>query len=297
MGEGAAKANITIQYCMTLPREVLQSSEIPAVTRIRSDYKGMKSLVWLSMICLYRSSGDYILSEDNWRIGISTLLVSSLGLASFKNVFWSRNYNPGNKFYYECMEVTNNTDPNQPWSLQFRYTGYQNTTKSGLPCLNWFDLNLHWKYPSADLGNAQLKENKLLWDKLLFYFSERDGCRSIPGSSFANGKPFCFVNASLSLPMDSWSWEECDVPVCEVDCARPHVKSDLPLCQEYFEPNPELQATVALMSGGGVGIGDRLDSIDKRLVSSTCRADGRLLSISQPLAVSPIQLKHMAKVI
>ena len=35
MGEGAARANVTIQYCMTLPREVLQSSQIEAVRRIR----------------------------------------------------------------------------------------------------------------------------------------------------------------------------------------------------------------------------------------------------------------------
>ena len=78
-----------------------------------------------------RTSGDYILSRDNWRLGISSLLATSLGLSSFKNVFWSSQSNPGNKFYYNCMEVSNQTDPNVPWSLKYRYTGYQNTTKSG----------------------------------------------------------------------------------------------------------------------------------------------------------------------
>lgn len=30
-------------------------------------------------------------------------------------------------------------------------------------------------------------------------FAERDGCRSIPGSEFADGKPFCFYNATPGL--------------------------------------------------------------------------------------------------
>jgi len=205
------------------------------------------------------------------------LLASSLGLASFKNVFWSSQTNPGNRFYYECMEVSNNTNPNQPWSLNFRYTGYKNKTKSGKSCINWFDLNMHWKFPLNDL--------------------ERDGCRSIPGSKFADGKPFCFYNASIETPVESWLWEECDINVCEVDCARPsgNNNKNLPLCQEYYEPNPTLQATVALFSGGGVGFGDKLEMIDKQLIRSTCRADGLLLKITNPLAATPLQLLYMAK--
>ena len=115
MGAGAREAGVTLQYCMSLPRHVLQSSEVESVRRLRT-------------------SGDYILSRDNWRLGISSLLATSLGLSSFKNVFWSSQSNPGNKFYYNCMEVSNNTDPNVPWSLKYRYTGYQNTTKSGPQC-------------------------------------------------------------------------------------------------------------------------------------------------------------------
>ena len=134
---------------MSLPREVLQSSEVPSVRRVRV-------------------SGDYILSKDNWKIGITTLMTDSLGLASFKNVFWSSQRNPGNKFYYNCMEVSNNTDPNIPWTLEFRYTGYQNLTKSGHSCLSWYELEWHWKFPLNDM--------------------ERDGCRSLPGSDYAWGK-------------------------------------------------------------------------------------------------------------
>lgn len=48
MGEGALKNNITIQYCMSQSRHVLQSLEIPAVTQVRvsGDYYGN----WLGII-------------------------------------------------------------------------------------------------------------------------------------------------------------------------------------------------------------------------------------------------------
>ena len=67
----------------------------------------------------------------------------------------------------------------------------------------------------------------------------------------------------------------------------------LPPCEEYIEPNPELQTLVSLFSGGGVGIGDNLNYMDENLVKSTCRSDGLLLSIEYTLIVSPIQLQRM----
>ena len=78
------------------------------------------------------------------------------------------------------------------------------------------------------------------------------------------------------------------------DLCRPGMgDNSLPPCEEYIEPNPELQALVSLFSGGGVGIGDNLDFMDDILVKSTCRADGLLLGIENPLVVSPIQLQRM----
>jgi len=261
MGAGAEEAGITLQYCMSLPREVLQSSAVSAARRLRA-------------------SGDYILSKDNWRIGITGLLAQSLGLVPFKNVFWSSRRNPGNKFYYNCMEVNEDVDPNQPWSLKYRYTGYMNTTKSGHNCLAWSDLDLHWEFPEGDL--------------------ERDGCRSMavyPESDPANGLPFCYYQADTSKPQSQWLWEKCDIPICENTCNRPGLGNDtsLPPCQEYVEDNPRLQAVVSLMSGGGVGVGDRLDTLDTDLVLSTCRSDGRLLSPGRGLTVTPVQLSRMAK--
>ena len=221
-------------------------------------------------------SGDYILSKDNWKIGITSLMTSSLGLASFKNVFWSSRRNPGNKFYYNCMEVSNSTDPNIPWTLEFRYTGYQNVTKSGHSCLSWYELEWHWKFPLNDL--------------------ERDGCRSLSGSDYAGGKPFCFYEGSVDTPIEDWKWEECAIPVCEETCNRPGLgkNSSLPDCEEYVEDNPKLQAAVSLFSGGGVGIGDNLEYLDDELVKQTCREDGRILGIENPMMVSPLQLQRMA---
>jgi len=125
---------------------------------------------------------------------------------------------------------------------------------------------------------------------------ERDGCRSLPGSDYAGGKPFCFYEGNANTPVEDWKWEECDIPVCEETCDRPGVgqDTDLPACEEYVEDNPELQASVSLFSGGGVGVGDNLEYLDDDLVKSTCRADGRLLEIGYPLMVSPLQLQRMA---
>ena len=70
-------------------------------------------------------------------------------------------------------------------------------------------------------------------------------------------------------------------------------ENDLPPCEEYMEPNSELQALVSLFSGGGVGIGDSLNYMDDLLAKSTCRADGLLLGIENSLVVTPIQLLRM----
>ena len=104
MAHGAELADVQIQYCMTLPRELLASVETQSVTRIRT-------------------SEDYILAEDQWRIGIASHLAHNLGLRPFKDVFWTSPRNPGNDFYYNCMEVDLENDPNKPWELNYRYTG------------------------------------------------------------------------------------------------------------------------------------------------------------------------------
>jgi hypothetical protein len=80
MGEAADKLNINIQYCMSLPRHILTALQIPRVThtRISTDYA-------------FHLEGK----ADQWAIGISSLFADALGLAPFKDVFWSTSYQPG----------------------------------------------------------------------------------------------------------------------------------------------------------------------------------------------------------
>jgi hypothetical protein len=70
---------MTIQYCMPLPADLLESTEIPAVTQTRV-------------------SGDYHPGNGQWRIGPTSLLAWSLGLAPFKDTFWTTADEPGSHY-------------------------------------------------------------------------------------------------------------------------------------------------------------------------------------------------------
>ena len=72
MGTAAQKHGLTIQYCMSHCRHVLQSVEIPAVTQARA-------------------SGDYHQGGSNqWRqLGTTAMFAWALGVAPSKDNFWS----------------------------------------------------------------------------------------------------------------------------------------------------------------------------------------------------------------
>ncbi|XP_070576650.1 uncharacterized protein [Ptychodera flava] len=80
MGQGAAMNDITILYCMPMARHILQSVEIPSVVTVRA-------------------SGDYKAGNDQWKIGISSILNHAVGLAPFKDTFWTTTDQPGNKYH------------------------------------------------------------------------------------------------------------------------------------------------------------------------------------------------------
>ncbi|XP_071096800.1 uncharacterized protein [Haliotis cracherodii] len=73
MGTAATKHNITIQYSGALPRMVMQSLEIPAVTQIRV-------------------SPNYGASEDQWKIGLTSIFASGLQVAISKDGFLSQQH-------------------------------------------------------------------------------------------------------------------------------------------------------------------------------------------------------------
>ncbi|XP_046547869.1 uncharacterized protein LOC124257772 [Haliotis rubra] len=79
MGNGAAKNGLTIQYCMSYPRHMLQSLEIPVVTQARVSH-------------------DNRPDTDNWKIGVTSLFSWSIGIAPFKDNFWTTSVQPGNGY-------------------------------------------------------------------------------------------------------------------------------------------------------------------------------------------------------
>ena len=162
MSEGASQNNIFIKYCMSLPRELLTSVQTEAVNAARV-------------------SGDYRLSRDNWRIGLSSYLATALGLAPFKDSFWSSRTNEGHPFYYDCMIGESEQDPNLPWTVSYRYDGPRAKTVSGQDCVSWYELDLHYTAPNNDL--------------------ERNACR-IGNSLFCTLKTKCelLISAFLLSP-------------------------------------------------------------------------------------------------
>jgi len=80
MHHGAAKQGITIQYCMSMVRHILQSVELPAVTQARA-------------------SGDYHSNlSDQWKIGGSSILADAIGIYPSKDNAWSTASQPGNPY-------------------------------------------------------------------------------------------------------------------------------------------------------------------------------------------------------
>ena len=91
MGAAAENVSMNIQYCMSLPRHILQSLHIPRVTHARA-------------------SADYAFhltdrSVSQWNIGITSLFLDALGLAPFKDVLWSTSSQPGAPYKPSPQEV------------------------------------------------------------------------------------------------------------------------------------------------------------------------------------------------
>ena len=71
MGSAAAKNDITIQYCMSHVRHILQSVEIPAVTNARA-------------------SGDYHPGNAQWQpLGTTGIFAWAVAIAPTKDNYWS----------------------------------------------------------------------------------------------------------------------------------------------------------------------------------------------------------------
>lgn len=70
MGNAAEKNGLTIQYCSSWCRHMMQSIEIQAVTQARA-------------------SDDYHPGNDQWKLGLSSILAHAIGVRPTKDNFWS----------------------------------------------------------------------------------------------------------------------------------------------------------------------------------------------------------------
>jgi hypothetical protein len=94
MDAAAAVWNVSIQYCMALPRHALSASAFTSVThiRVRSSFPILILLI-VDSLC----SDDYGPGsrDQQWRIGRSSLLPSALNIAPYKDSWWSSARQPG----------------------------------------------------------------------------------------------------------------------------------------------------------------------------------------------------------
>jgi hypothetical protein len=104
MGDAAASLGLTIQYCMPLPRHMLESTKHQAVTNARA-------------------SGDYHPDNNDYDIGLSSLFYWSIGVAPSKDDYWTTEFQPGNPYgdkptepnwQLEAITVALSTGPNGP---------------------------------------------------------------------------------------------------------------------------------------------------------------------------------------
>ncbi|XP_050418345.2 uncharacterized protein LOC126831737 [Patella vulgata] len=80
MGNAAQKNGITLQYCMAFPLHILAALEIPTVTQARVSADGVPG------------------NTNGWKIGITSLFPQAMGIAPYKDNFWTTEYQPGNPY-------------------------------------------------------------------------------------------------------------------------------------------------------------------------------------------------------
>ncbi|KAK7089407.1 hypothetical protein V1264_024716 [Littorina saxatilis] len=80
MADGARKNNMSVQYCMANSRHIMQALENSVVTQARA-------------------SDDYSPGSAQWKIGISSIFAYAMGIAPFKDDFWSTTVQPNNPYH------------------------------------------------------------------------------------------------------------------------------------------------------------------------------------------------------
>jgi hypothetical protein len=122
MGTGATKSNVTVQYCMSLSRMVLQSIEIPAVTTFRAsdDYHPGQTGYYPqqpnasvpptdgSTGCTYPYCVYYV--------GTTSIIAHALQLKPSKDNYWSTALQKGSAFNRNGYQPTFLNDTHEPYN-------------------------------------------------------------------------------------------------------------------------------------------------------------------------------------
>ena len=93
MADAASGLGMTIQYCMPLPRHMLESTHFQAVTNARA-------------------SGDYHPGADNYKIHLSSLFYWAIGIAPSKDDYWTTETQTGSPY---------GDNPTEPYVIELPY--------------------------------------------------------------------------------------------------------------------------------------------------------------------------------
>ncbi|KAF2355654.1 Kringle, partial [Trinorchestia longiramus] len=286
MATSAGEREVPVQYCMSLPREAVHGGRESVVTQIRV-------------------SDDYHLASNQWMIGHTSLFAYALGMRPFKDVFWTSYVNKNNPFTW-CQFYQPTTE-----GIVSNYVGHVNVSESGASCVFWDDIDFRARYPTYTLpenfcrnpGNLHSRafcfteasldtpEEEWVWEYCDVPTCEID-CYVRNGRLYV-GNQSITTNGFLCVDWDGefgLTGAHCrnpegteDSPWCYID--EDHTQIDFcdNICPEAVEDSPYLQSAVATLSKGPVGIGDKMENINRDLVMRSCRSDGLLLQFSKPL--------------
>jgi hypothetical protein len=95
MGAGAEAAGVSMQLCMAYPRHALATLEMPTATQIRASDDHVPGAG--------PRGGD---STIQWQMGYSSMLAWAIGLAPFKDNYWSTAQQPGSSCGKNATEIT-----------------------------------------------------------------------------------------------------------------------------------------------------------------------------------------------
>jgi len=142
MADAATALGLTIQYCMPLPRHMLESTHFQAVTNARA-------------------SGDYHPGAGNYNVELSSLFYWAIGVAPSKDDWWTTEVQTGSPY------GDNPTEPN--WQLQALVVGLSTGPNGPSDKIGFTNASLVMSTVRGDGLNLQPDRPATLLDSALLY--------------------------------------------------------------------------------------------------------------------------------